>query len=151
MPDMTPVDHKVKHTSTIPANAGIDIELFVREYKAAGSGGPPKLVLMLHGRSVPALPGFDLVLPPPGSSSHPDTSYSWAQAPGGQGLRHVHHGPPGIRALPPTEDGRPVQRQPCPTGPLGDQSRYGDLLRDSDLRAPTGQLPERRGRAGHRR
>ncbi|MEU4462282.1 alpha/beta fold hydrolase [Streptomyces sp. NPDC024017] len=80
MQQMTPVNHKVKHRSTIPANAGIEIELFVREYKAAESDGTPKPVLMLHGRSVPALPGFDLVLPPHGSSPHPDTSFSWAQA-----------------------------------------------------------------------
>ncbi|MFJ9417717.1 alpha/beta fold hydrolase [Streptomyces sp. NPDC101227] len=81
---MNPVDHRVKHTSTIPANAGEEIELFVREYKSTGSGGTPKPVLMLHGRSVPALPGFDLVRPPQGSSPHPDTSYSWAQDLAGQ-------------------------------------------------------------------
>ncbi|MBT2530198.1 alpha/beta fold hydrolase [Streptomyces sp. ISL-99] len=85
MPHMTPVDHKVKHKSTIPANFGTKIELFVREYKAADSGGAPKPVLMLHGRSVPALPGFDLVRPAQGSSPHPDTSYSWAQALAGKG------------------------------------------------------------------
>lgn len=73
MPHMTPIDHKVKHTSTIPANVDEEIELFVREYEAAGPGGTPKPVLMLHGRSVPALPGCDLVLPP-------DSRYSWAQA-----------------------------------------------------------------------
>ncbi|WP_329579151.1 alpha/beta hydrolase [Streptomyces sp. NBC_01361] len=87
MPQLMPVDHKVKHKSTIPANFGNEIELFVREYKkAAGSGGTPKPVLMLHGRSVPALPGFDLVLPPKGSSRNPDTSYSWAQDLAGQGF-----------------------------------------------------------------
>lgn len=85
MPHMNPVDHRVKHTSTIPANSGEEIELFVRQYKRVGSGGTPKPVLMLHGRSVPALPGFDLVLPPHGSPPHPDTSYSWAQALAGKG------------------------------------------------------------------
>lgn len=80
MPHLTPDDHKVKHTSTVPANSGEEIELFVREYKGTASGGTPKPVLMLHGRSVPALPGCDLVLPPPGGSTHQDTSYSWAQA-----------------------------------------------------------------------
>ncbi|MET9437174.1 alpha/beta fold hydrolase [Streptomyces sp. NPDC006551] len=82
---MNPINHRVKHTSTIPANFGDEIELFVREYKGAGSGGTPKPVLMLHGRSTPALPGFDLVLPPAGGSPHPDTSYSWAQALAGKG------------------------------------------------------------------
>ncbi|GHE27942.1 alpha/beta hydrolase [Streptomyces capitiformicae] len=79
MTQLTPIDHKVKHKSTIPANYGEEVELFVREY-SVGSNGTPKPVLMLHGRSVPALPGCDLVLPPPGSSTHPDTSLSWAQA-----------------------------------------------------------------------
>ncbi|MET9895015.1 hypothetical protein ABZZ47_33350 [Streptomyces sp. NPDC006465] len=82
---MTPVDHQVKHKSTIPANVNEEIKLFVREYKATGSSGTPKPVLMLHGRSVPALPGFDLVLPAPGGSAHPDTRYSWAQALAGKG------------------------------------------------------------------
>ncbi|WP_329254574.1 alpha/beta fold hydrolase [Streptomyces canus] len=85
MPDINPVDHKVKHKSTIPANFGDEIELFVREYKGSGSGGAAKPVLMLHGRSVPALPGFDLVRPAQGGSPHPDTSYSWAQALAGKG------------------------------------------------------------------
>ncbi|MET9105358.1 alpha/beta hydrolase [Streptomyces zhihengii] len=79
MSHLEPTNHWVKHTSSIPANFGEEIKLFVREY-SDGSGGTPKPVLMLHGRSVPALPGFDLVLPPPGGSPHPDTSYSWAQA-----------------------------------------------------------------------
>lgn len=57
MSHLTPTDHKVKHPSTLPANFGDEIELFVREYNTAGSGGTPKPVLMLHGRSVPALPG----------------------------------------------------------------------------------------------
>ncbi len=41
MAQLTPVDHRVKHKSTIPANSGEDIELFVREYRAAGSSGTP--------------------------------------------------------------------------------------------------------------
>ncbi|MGW1561111.1 alpha/beta fold hydrolase [Streptomyces sp. NPDC002144] len=86
MQPLTPVDHKVKHKSTIPANVDVEIELFVREYKkATGPAGTPKPVLMLHGRSVPALPGFDLVLPPKGGSPNPDTSYSWAQFLAGKG------------------------------------------------------------------
>ncbi|MFI1400431.1 alpha/beta hydrolase [Streptomyces sp. NPDC020681] len=109
---MTPVNHRVEHESTIPANFGTKIELFVREYKDAGSGGTPKPVLMLHGRSVPALPGFDLVLPPSGSSPHPDTSYSWAQALAGKGydvyimdLQGSGHSP------------RPEMHDPCNANP----------------------------------
>lgn len=85
MQPMNPVDHKVKHKSTIPANYGDQVELFVREYDGTPSGGTRKPVLMLHGRSVPALAGLDLVLPPHGGSPHPDASYSWAQALAGKG------------------------------------------------------------------
>jgi len=43
----------------LPANAGAQINLFVRERFAANKT-PSKAVLMVHGRSVPALAGFDL-------------------------------------------------------------------------------------------
>ncbi|MFI5977683.1 alpha/beta fold hydrolase [Streptomyces sp. NPDC051452] len=85
MPNIIPVHPTVAHTSTIPANAREPVNLFVREYKSSGSSGTSKPVLMLHGRSVPALPGFDLVLPPHGGSTQPDTSLSWAQALAGKG------------------------------------------------------------------
>ncbi|WP_405817082.1 alpha/beta hydrolase [Streptomyces sp. NBC_01390] len=64
-------DHWVKHKSTLDANKDELVELFVRERD--GSSGPPanrKVVLMLHGRSVPVLAGYDF--------QH--TTYSWAQA-----------------------------------------------------------------------
>jgi pimeloyl-ACP methyl ester carboxylesterase len=112
MPHMTPVDHKVKHESTIPANFGTEVELFVREYKAAGSGGTPKPVLMLHGRSVPALPGFDLVRPAQGSSPHPDTSYSWAQALAGKGYNVYIMDLQGSGLSP-----RPEMHDPCNANP----------------------------------
>ncbi|MEV6007023.1 alpha/beta fold hydrolase [Streptomyces sp. NPDC051976] len=69
---ITTTDHSVPHTSTVPANAGEKVELFVREHDGAPSGPPAnrKVVLMLHGRSVPVLAGFDL--------QH--TSYGWAKA-----------------------------------------------------------------------
>jgi len=53
------IDHQVPHTSTLPANAGAQINLFVRERFAANKT-PSKAVLMIHGRSAPALAGFDL-------------------------------------------------------------------------------------------
>ncbi|MFD5270883.1 alpha/beta hydrolase [Streptomyces sp. NPDC058335] len=109
---MTPVDHKVKHESTIPANSGTEIELFVREYEAAGSGGTPKPVLMLHGRSIPALPGFDLVLPAQGASPHPDTSYSWAQALAGKGYNVYVMDLQGSGLSP-----RPEMHDPCNANP----------------------------------
>lgn len=73
---LTPTDHVVPHVSTVPANAGQTVGLFVREYcKPHTPGAPP--VLMLHGRSVPAVTGFDLTVP--AGSGGPATRYSWAQ------------------------------------------------------------------------
>ncbi|MFF3677177.1 alpha/beta hydrolase [Streptomyces sp. NPDC002120] len=60
-------DHYVDHKSTIPANADDIVKLFVRERRP--TTGPRKPVLMLHGRSVPALAGFD----------PPNKKYSWAE------------------------------------------------------------------------
>ncbi|MDX3539120.1 alpha/beta fold hydrolase [Streptomyces sp. MB09-01] len=61
-------DHYVEHKSTIPANAGELVKLFVRERRTP-HGGPRRPVLMLHGRSAPAVAGFDL--------QH--KKYSWAE------------------------------------------------------------------------
>ncbi|MEU9046190.1 MULTISPECIES: alpha/beta fold hydrolase [unclassified Kitasatospora] len=69
---ITTTDHAVPHTSTVPATAGQKVELFVREHDGTPSGPPAnrKAVLMLHGRSIPVLAGYDL--------QH--TSYGWAKA-----------------------------------------------------------------------
>ncbi|MET9952051.1 alpha/beta fold hydrolase [Streptomyces sp. NPDC006339] len=61
-------DLYVDHESTIPANEGDQVKLFVREHVAAHPGSPRRPVLMLHGRSIPAAAGFDL----------PYKKYSWA-------------------------------------------------------------------------
>lgn len=52
-------DHRVAHVSTVPANAGAPIELFLRE-RVARNKAPDKVVLMIHGLSIPVLPGFQL-------------------------------------------------------------------------------------------
>ena len=67
------IDHFVPHTSTVPANAGDVVQLFVRErFRRDDDDGEPreprKAILMVHGASVPVLPGMDL--------RHDD--YSWA-------------------------------------------------------------------------
>ncbi|MFD7558277.1 alpha/beta fold hydrolase [Streptomyces sp. NPDC059835] len=62
-------DHYVEHKSTIPANAGDLVKLFVRRRNGTPTGQPSRPVLMLHGRSVPALAGFDLQY----------KKYSWAE------------------------------------------------------------------------
>ncbi|MEU5299160.1 alpha/beta hydrolase [Streptomyces umbrinus] len=117
MAHTTPVDHKVEHKSTIPANFGDKVELFVREYKPSGSGGTAKPVLMLHGRSVPALPGFDLVLPPQESSSpNPDTRYSWAQGLASKGYNVYIMDLQGSGLSP-----RPEMHDPCNANPASAQ------------------------------
>ncbi|MFF5308727.1 alpha/beta hydrolase [Streptomyces massasporeus] len=68
-------EHKVTLESKIPANFGDLVTLPVREYDGTKPNHPHQPVLMLHGRSVPALAGFDLA-PVPGG---PATRYSWAQ------------------------------------------------------------------------
>jgi pimeloyl-ACP methyl ester carboxylesterase len=53
------IDHQVPHISTVPANAGELVHLFVRE-RLPSNRDTRKAVLMIHGRSVAVLPGFDL-------------------------------------------------------------------------------------------
>ncbi|MEV5371858.1 alpha/beta hydrolase, partial [Streptomyces albogriseolus] len=69
---VTVQDHQVPHKSTVPANRGEDVELFVRERDGTALGHLDErtAVLMLHGRSVPVLAGVDLDF----------KSYSWADA-----------------------------------------------------------------------
>jgi pimeloyl-ACP methyl ester carboxylesterase len=60
---INPTDLMVPHRSTIPANVNAPVQLFVRERDGTPPGAPPdrrRAVLMLHGRSVPALAGGDL-------------------------------------------------------------------------------------------
>ncbi|KUN88653.1 alpha/beta hydrolase [Streptomyces griseoruber] len=82
MSSLVLTEHKVPHVSTIPANLDEAVQLPVREYDGTNGNNPRKPVLMLHGRSVPALPGFDLP-PVPGGSP---TRYSWAQELAGAGF-----------------------------------------------------------------
>jgi pimeloyl-ACP methyl ester carboxylesterase len=53
-------DYLVPHTSTVPANAGKHVELFVREKVAGRRGGKAPVVLMIHGATVSTVPVFDL-------------------------------------------------------------------------------------------
>lgn len=64
------IDHQVPHVSTVSANAGNLVQLFVRERVRSdiGDGKPRKAVLMIHGRSVPVLAGMELR----------DDDYDWA-------------------------------------------------------------------------
>jgi pimeloyl-ACP methyl ester carboxylesterase len=53
-------DYLVPHISTVPANAGKHVELFVREKVQSKRGGQAPAVLMIHGATVSTVPVFDL-------------------------------------------------------------------------------------------
>lgn len=56
------IDHSVPHVSTLPADAGKLVHLFVRERVRADieDGRPRKAVLIIQGVSVPVLPLVEL-------------------------------------------------------------------------------------------
>ncbi|WP_081954490.1 alpha/beta fold hydrolase [Neobacillus niacini] len=58
--DIVTTDLQVPHVSTVPANAGQLVHLFVRERDGTRHQKSRKAVLMIHGRSIPVLTGFDL-------------------------------------------------------------------------------------------
>lgn len=63
------IDHGVPHVSTVPANAGEEVQLFLRERVAAmGAKMGTEPVLFVHGASVPAVSGLDF----------PYKDYGWA-------------------------------------------------------------------------
>lgn len=53
-------DHFVPHVSTVPANAGQLVGLHVREKALARARGEARVVLFVHGATVPSVPDFDL-------------------------------------------------------------------------------------------
>ena len=67
------IDHAVPIISTVPANAGQAVELFVRE-RVRSDGNARKAVLMVHGFSVPVVAGAALDV------KHYDWSLELAQA-----------------------------------------------------------------------
>ncbi|GLX21248.1 alpha/beta hydrolase [Streptomyces lavendulae] len=71
MPVQT-TEHEVPHTSTVPANKGKAVKLRVREHDGTPPNTPPdkrRVVLMLHGRTVPVLAVYDIGL----------GDYSWSR------------------------------------------------------------------------
>jgi len=74
-PQILTIDHQVPHISTVPANAGDLVQLFVRE-RVASNRDARQVVLMIHGASVPVLPGGDL------GTDHYDWALWLAQAGG---------------------------------------------------------------------
>jgi pimeloyl-ACP methyl ester carboxylesterase len=58
-PQVRAVDHMVPHVSTVPANKGEKVQLFVRE-KFAGDAKNKPVVLMVHGGFSPSTLAFDV-------------------------------------------------------------------------------------------
>ena len=54
------IDYMVPHISTVPANAGKRVELFVREKVASRRRATGPVVLMIAGATVSAVPAFDI-------------------------------------------------------------------------------------------
>jgi pimeloyl-ACP methyl ester carboxylesterase len=52
-------DHFVPHVSTVPANAGQLVGLHVREKAPSRPRGAARVVLFVHGATVPSVPDFD--------------------------------------------------------------------------------------------
>lgn len=62
------IDHRVPHVSTVPANKGAPVEIFVREkVSSSESSNPRPVVLMVHGGVSPSTLAFDVEY----------ESYSW--------------------------------------------------------------------------
>ena len=53
-------DHFVAHVSTVPANAGQLVGIHVREKVQSRARGAARVVLFVHGATVPSVPDFDL-------------------------------------------------------------------------------------------
>ena len=63
-------DYMVPHISTVPANAGAWVELFLREKVAKTGPAQRPVALILHGATISAIPDFDLSF----------ENYSWMES-----------------------------------------------------------------------
>ena len=100
------VDRFVPHTSTVPANQGERVGLFLREKLsrnlaarvAAGERPHGKVVLFVHGGSIPSVPDYDL----------PYKDYSWMEHLAGAGYDTFAMDQTGYGLSP-----RPAMDDPC--------------------------------------
>ena len=58
--ELRTIDHRVAHLSTVPANKGEQVEIFVREKVMASAAAQPPVVLMVHGGVSPSTLAFDV-------------------------------------------------------------------------------------------
>jgi hypothetical protein len=55
------IDHRVPHVSTVPANQGEPVQIFVREKVSSSESPKPRpVVLMVHGGVSPSTLAFDV-------------------------------------------------------------------------------------------
>src|SRR5262249_27849103 len=101
-------DYLVPHVSTVPANAGKRVELFVREKVASGLQGAVPVVLMLAGATISAVPDFDLQF----------ENYSWMDYLAAAGFDVFTMDVTGYGLSP-----RPMMVDPCNTS-ASDQQSY---------------------------
>ena len=122
--DLATVDYLVPHISTVPANAGRRVELFLRlkaqrfSVRAPGQPGP-QVVLMISGAGVSAVPAFDLPFssaPIPWTASGP--SNSWMEYLANLGFVVYAMDLTGYGLSP-----RPTMENPC-NAPMWEQQLY---------------------------
>jgi pimeloyl-ACP methyl ester carboxylesterase len=129
---VTVTDHAITHKSTVPANKGEEVGLFVRERDGTSLGHleERKAVLMLHGRSAPVLAGFDLQY----------KTYGWADvlAKAGYDVFMMDLQGSGLSPRPKMEDPRNVSPghqnllTPRPPGFTPGSPNYAHQLNNSD-------------------
>ena len=113
--DLATVDFLVPHVSTVPANAGRRVELFLRlkaqrfSVRAPGQPGP-QVVLMISGARVSAVPAFDLL--------SFDQGYSWMDYLANLGFSVYATDLTGYGLSP-----RPTMENPC-NAPMWEQQLY---------------------------
>jgi len=105
-------DHFVPHVSTVPANAGEDVELYLRERVRPGIQGrsrqkPPRAVLFIPGSATASVPAFDLTF----------QDYSWMAFLARRGLDAFALDLTGYGRSP-----RPRMDDPCNVGPRTQQA-----------------------------
>lgn len=117
------IDHAVPHVSTVPANAGEEVVLFLRERVSARKvedghkrRGRNEIVLFVHGGTVPSVPDYDLRY----------KDYNWAEFLVEQGFDVFMMDQSGYGFSP-----RPEMDDPCNVNP-DDQ----ELLVPNPLEAP---------------
>jgi pimeloyl-ACP methyl ester carboxylesterase len=102
------IDYLVPHVSTVPANSGKRVELFVREKVESRRRGKAPVVLMIAGATISAVPDFDLQF----------ENYSWMEYLAAAGFDVFTMDLTGYGLSP-----RPMMDDPC-NNSMSDQQAY---------------------------